>query len=180
MAYFWIENEKLEESGRLPQSAQPFVQAAPRLLPPQISELHRAFSQWSVLGFSPGTMRPNRIWLAPNATPVFLFANGRRPQPLMQMGLARELAAWLVLLDGYMETFVVVARARAQWTVDELAYALIFMTPAYLPSELTNGAIPVHQWQRTAQALATAVVDGPLVGAPTDRHWKEISRGVDE
>ncbi|MEZ4709670.1 MAG: hypothetical protein R3A44_20845 [Caldilineaceae bacterium] len=180
MAYFWIENANLQESGRLPKGAQPFAQAAPRLLPPQISALHQAFYQWGSLGFSPGAMRPARIWLASNSTPIFQFANGRRPQPLMQVGLARELAAWLVLLDGHMETFVVIARARALWTVDELAHALVFMTPAYLPPELTNVAIPVHQWQRTAQALATAVADGPLAGAPTDRHWKEISGEVEE
>ncbi|MCB9147280.1 MAG: hypothetical protein H6641_00850 [Caldilineaceae bacterium] len=180
MAYFWIENQNLQESGRLPQGAQPFAQVGPRLLPPQISALHQAFGQWGALGFSPGEIRAPRIWLTTSSTPVFQFANGRHPQRLMQVGLARELAAWLVLLDGYMETFVVIARARAHWNVDELAHALVFMTPAYLPPELTNGASAAHQWQRTAQALATAVADGPLAGAPSDQHWQEISRGVGE
>lgn len=173
MVYFWIENAQLRQAARLPGGAEPFLHAAPRLLPPQISTLHDAFHRWGALGLSPGLIRPNRIWLTPDATPLFGFSNGSRPAPLMQVGLGRELAAWLVLLDGHMETFVVVARARALWTVEELAHALIFLTPAYLPRELTAGNPATYRWERVARALAAAVVDGPLAGAPSDRHWRE-------
>ena len=43
------------------------------------------------------------------------------PAPIAHVGLAQELAAWLVMLDKWMETFVVIARARAVWNADELA-----------------------------------------------------------
>jgi hypothetical protein len=86
--------------------------------------------------------------------------------------LALDLAAWLVLLDKWMETFVVISRARATWTPLELAGALRFTTPPYLPAPLTTE--PPDNWTRVAHALSVAIVDGPLAGAPQDRHWQNV------
>ena len=58
---------------------------------------------------------------------------------------------------------MVVARARSVWPTGELAAALSFATPAFLPPALlTTGA---GHWQRVAQALARVVVEGALPSA---------------
>jgi hypothetical protein len=79
----------------------------------------------------------------------------------MQVGLAPSLAAWFVMLDKWMETYVVLARARTIWSVDELCSALTFLTPAFLPDKLV--AHPPNNWERVAQALAIVIADSPPV-----------------
>ncbi len=140
------------------------------LLPPVITNLHQNFQAWGALGYSPGPITPNRIWL--NADGALAFVRNCQPKPLLAIGPAPDLAAWLVLLDKWMETFVVVARARAVWNVPTLAGALSFMSPAFLPSALVM--YPPNNWTRVAHALAVALADRPLAGAPTDRHWHQV------
>ncbi len=110
----------------------------PQLLPPAISDLHSAFAAWGRAGWSPGPLTPVRVWVNAAGALAVEFLGDRRPVPLMQVGSAPDLAAWLVLLNKYMETFVVIARAREVWTVDELAGALGFLSPAYLPPKLVR------------------------------------------
>jgi hypothetical protein len=71
------------------------------------------------------------------------------------------------LLDKWMETFVIVARARQVWTPDELASAMTFVNPLWLPHALV--AQPPNNWERVIRVLATAVADGPLQGAETQQ-----------
>jgi hypothetical protein len=69
-----------------------------------------------------------------------------------------------------METYVVIARARTMWNLRELASALSFVTPACLPTRLV--AHPPNNWERVALALAMTIADGPIQGAPTNKHWQ--------
>jgi hypothetical protein len=171
MSFFYIADGTLTSTTALPPQAHPFTERARQLLPPQISTLHEGFQAWGGAGYSPGPIAPDRLWLTERNQLMVHSAKGSAPRPLMQTGLAADLAAWLVLLDKWMETFVVVARARAVWSVAELAGALTYTTPAYLPPALVK--IPPDNWQRVARALAIAVADGPLRGRPSDRHWQE-------
>ena len=131
------------------------------LLPPQISALHEAFARWGAAGVSPGPVSADRIWIGADGQLAVVFEPNAEPRPLGHVGLAQDLAAWLVLLDRQMETFVVIARARAVWTPAELAKALMFVTSSLLPPPPKGQATP-HNWPRVAQALAAAVADGPL------------------
>lgn len=163
----------MAETALPPEDYRPFATVAPTLLPPQITELHRQLAAWAGVGYSPGPVLPNRIWIGPDSGLAWYFANGTRPRRLTHIGLHPTLAAWLVLLDQVMETFVVVARARSIWSPAELAGAMPFLTPAFLPPALVAAA--PDQWRHLAIALASAVADGPLRGEPTNRHWQDGS-----
>jgi len=137
------------------------------LLPSQISRLHASFALWGDGGHAPGPVIPERVWIGENGDLAFHFEGDARPQPLGHVGLAADLAAWLVMLNSRMETFVVIARARTIWTPFELAQALMFATPSLLPPQLSaNGS-----WQQVAHALAAAVAAGPLADGSQDKHW---------
>jgi hypothetical protein len=168
--YYRIEDGKLQWTEQPPPATSPFDQLAPHLLPPAISALHTALYAWQQLQLLPGPVRPERVWVGIEGALAFTFLPGQRPVPLLSVGVAPVLAAWLVMLDQRIETFVVIARARAVWTPRELAGALTFTTPAYLPPELVARA--PDSWIRVARALAIAVADGPLQGGEShNRHW---------
>ncbi len=170
MSYFFIHDKTVAHTSLPPAGMAPFAQRTEQLLPPLITTLHRNFQAWGALGLSPGPVTADRIWFGVDGNLAFRFNRAAAPASLLQIGQAPELAAWLVLLDKWMETFVVIARARSIWTVGELAAALTFMTPAFLPARLV--AQPPDNWTRVAQALAIAVADGPLAGQSADRHWQ--------
>lgn len=161
----------LKQTGRPPADSRPLAEAAELLLPPLITALHHSFCLWQMAHLSPGPLTPARIWINPAGGLAVRFANGQRPQTLYPVAAQAGLAAWLVLLDKWVETFVVIARARSVWTTGELAGALSFTTPSLLPAALVQQ--PPDNWMRVAAALARAVADGPLPGLHTDRHWKE-------
>ncbi|MEZ4677895.1 MAG: hypothetical protein R2932_27125 [Caldilineaceae bacterium] len=119
---------------------------------------------------SPGPVVARRIYFNEQGQLAFHFLGNYRPAPLMQVGGAPDLAAWLVLLDKWMETYVILARARTVWSLAELTSALTFLTPAFLPDKLV--AHPPDNWERVAQALANSIADGPLGGSPINRHWQ--------
>src|SRR5690606_14802925 len=129
MNYFGITNGYLRRWPHPPLNMRLWAGNPPEFLPPLIGALHRNFAEWGKLGYSPGPILPERIWLGARGELAFSFAEGTSPQPALQVGIAPELAAWFVLLDNSMETFVVIARARATWPGEELARALIFLTP---------------------------------------------------
>jgi hypothetical protein len=170
MPYYYVQEARLVSAAQPPLGAERFASNVKRLLPPLVTALHRSFRGWGDAGFSPGAPLPERIWFGVDGQLAFHFDAASQPQPLLQVGAAPDLAAWLVLLDKYMETFVVIARARTVWSADELAGALTFTTPAFLPRALVKQW--PENWPRVASALAQAVADGALVGASQDRHWQ--------
>lgn len=170
MAFYSIVDGMLVSSAKPPDGAKPFNYQLRLLLPPLVTELHKSIRAWSVAGYSPGAILMRRIYFSESGVIAFRFLEDSRPQSIMAVGGAPVLAAWLVLLDMWMETFVVLARARAVWPIAELAAALPFVTPAYLPDKLA--AHPLYNWERVAQALALSLADGQLAGTPANRHWK--------
>ncbi len=176
--YYSIINGLPSPSVRPPTSTRPFAEQIPLLLPPQVGALHEAFRAWGQAGFSPGTLAPPRIWWGSSTDDAvdlaFYLDTNRPPRALSQSDTARDLAAWLVLLNRYVETFVVVARARAVWSPAELSGALSFATPAFLPAALGRLANGNDGWAQVAAALAVAVADGPLKGQPQNRHWSSL------
>lgn len=169
--YFAPDDQEQRSAAAGPPGSVSFLQATSWLLPPMVSHMHQSFHAWSKAGISPGPVLPERIRLSPEGIVAFRFRKGELPHPTSEAEQAANLAAWLVLLDKYVETFVVVARARAEWTVNELSHALTFVTPSLLPSEFL--ALPPNNWERVAKALALAIADGPLHGAPNNRHWSK-------
>lgn len=159
LTYMFIEDGRLRQSSAPPHASLRIDQASGRLLPSAISDLHRSFKAWGDAGLSPGPIVADRTWVSPGGALAFSFAEGNKPRPLAaNVAQAPDLAAWLVLLDKWMETFVVVARARTFWSPDELGDALSFTTPAFLPTALV--AQQPDNWQRVARALAAALADG--------------------
>ena len=171
MGYYFVEQQRLVYHEKPPAGAKPLKHNLALLLPPLVSELHASFHAWGRLGYSPGELSPHRVYLNAQGLVAFYFDDNTRPQPLPQVGVGPDLAAWLVLLDKWMETYVVIARARMTWNLQELASALSFVTPAFLPALLT--AHPPTNWERVAVAVALVVADGALHGTPTNQHWQQ-------
>ena len=178
MTYFSIDDGNLVASAKPPEGAKLFKHQLRLLLPPLVTELHRSIRAWSLAGYSPGPVWPRRIYFNEEGVVAFHFLDGARPNRVMAVGGAPALAAWLVLLDKWIETFVVLARARTVWTVAELTSALPFVAPAYLPERLV--AHPPNNWERVAQALALSIADGELKGTPTNRHWQPSATSTRE
>ena len=171
MGFYFVEQTRLVYADKPPLGMKPLKHNLALLLPPLIGKLHTSFRAWSIAGYSPGPIMPNRFYFNEQGHIAFEFDAPYRPLPLSQAGAGLDLAAWLVLLDKWMETYVIIARARTVWRLQELASALSFLTPAYLPIRLT--AHPPHDnWERVAVALAITLADGALHGAPTDQHWQ--------
>jgi hypothetical protein len=168
MSYYFIRDHALVSADQPPPGAQPLAQLGASLLPPIVTELHRSLQAWGTLDKRPGLLTAERTWATPDGTLVVYFEAGEAPYPLLHVGMALDIASWLVLLDKWMDTFVVVARARTVWTPNELAGAMIFVNPMWLPKALV--AQPPNNWLRVVQALAVAVADGPLQSKSTNRH----------
>ena len=176
MSYFSVVDGSLHHTMLPPDDAARLADGPVFLLPPLIGAAHAAFKAWGDAGWSPGPLTPAHVWLTPGGTLAVEFRGTARPAPILHVGVAPDLAAWLVMLCQSMEVFVVIARARAVWTPEELAGALTFMTPAYLPPALVRPAGAAGDtalWATVASALAQAVADGPLAGAHQDRHWQQ-------
>jgi hypothetical protein len=171
MPYYAIVRGQLASAMTPPPAAKPLKHQLKLLLPPLVTTLHQGLRAWSLAGFSPGPMLAQRVYLNEQGALAFHFLEGYQPLPLTAAGGAPDLAGWLVLLDKWVETFVVLARARTVWPLEDLVSALPFLTPAYLPAKLV--AHPPDNWEAVAQALATVVLDGPLQGVPTNRHWQQ-------
>ncbi|MCC6453649.1 MAG: hypothetical protein IT328_01775 [Caldilineaceae bacterium] len=165
MPNYFIRDHALVSTDQPPAGAQPLAQLGASLLPPIVTELHRSLQAWGTLGKRPGLLTAERTWATPDGTLIVYFEAGEAPYPLLHVGMALDIASWLVLLDKWMDTFVIVARARTVWTPNELAGAMIFVNPMWLPNALV--AQPPNNWLRVVQALAVALADGPLRGKPT-------------
>jgi len=170
MLYYFVEQERLLSSREPPSGVKPLKHSLGILQPSLVSELHRSFCTWGRLGFSPGSLSPNRVCCNEEGLVAFCYKGTDKPLPLLQIGAGPDLAAWLVLLDKWMETYVVIARARRVWNLHELASALSFVSPAFLPPTLV--AHPPDNWERVAVALSLALADGSLAESSTNRHWR--------
>jgi hypothetical protein len=168
--FYTIREHRLYPSAQPPAGTRPITALSRGLLPPVISTLHESLHEWGTMALSPGPITPDRIWCNADGALSFVFDDLASPGPLSHVGMAQELAAWFVLLDKWMETFVVIARARKIWSVQELAGALTFTSKPFLPAALVY--MPPDNWQRVAAALASAVGDGDLREArQSDKHW---------
>lgn len=151
--YVFIQNGHLQSSTRPPLGHLPFTHAQDILKPALLEPLHRSLHTWSEAGFSPGALAPGNVLVGPDGSLAILYDGARRPAPLTQLtGAAPDLAAWLVLLDKSLATDSVLTAAAAVWTHTELATALPFVTPAFLPEGLVR--YPPVNWVRVARALA--------------------------
>ncbi|NJN81001.1 MAG: hypothetical protein HC802_01065 [Caldilineaceae bacterium] len=124
MAYYFIDAGEVQTAAQPPASARQLGEDPTQLLPPLVTNLHEALRTWGEAGVSPGPITARSFWFQADGKIGFELV--QPPQPLTHVGLAPDLAAWLVLLDKSMETFVVIARARIVWSVEELGGALGF------------------------------------------------------
>lgn len=174
MTYYSVVNDVLNASSQPPTDGLLIVRGVKLLTPPLVTQLHRQMQAWAKAGFSPGPIEPQRVWINGQGALALAYDGDVRPRPITDhIGLAPDLAAWFVLLDKWMETYVVIARARTVWSVAELGAALPFISPVYLPPALVD--YPPNNWMRTARALATGIADGPLDGSSQDRYWQSHS-----
>lgn len=163
MRWYQIRNSNLVSFPQPPEDSRPILLAQEWFMPDFVSLAHASLHQWQAAGRSTGSITPGRLWIDPKGDLAIRFEKKLTPPERSAVGEHQGLAAWLVLLDTWMDTFVVVARARAIWNVEELAGTLPFVNPAFLPEEivrLTDG-----NWERVARGLAAAVADGPLRNA---------------
>jgi hypothetical protein len=162
MPYYFAQDDKLIATPQPPAGAQRLAYMAGSLLPPTITALHRSLHTWGTLGKRPGLLTADRVWATPDGMLLVYFEEGQAPYPSLHVGMAPDMATWFVLLDKWMETFVVVARARTVWTPSELISAMTFVNPLWLPQPLVLQ--PPRNWERVVRALASAVADAPLQG----------------
>lgn len=174
MGYYFVEQQRLVYSKAAPKGMKPLKHRLGILLPPLISELHASVHAWSQLGYSPGSLTTQRVYCNERGIVAFAFEDREKPRALPPVGVGPDLAAWLVLLDKWMETYVVIARARMTWRLPELASALSFLTPAFLPAKLVIH--PPDNWERVAVALSIALADGSFRGTPTNQYWRQKSQ----
>ncbi len=160
MSYYFVQDGQFVATEQPPAGAQRLAQLSSTLLPPAITALHRSLHAWGTLGKRPGLLTADRVWATPEGTLIVHFAEGQAPYPLLHIGMAPDMATWFVLLDKWMETFVVVARARTVWTPQELISAMTFVNPLWLPKPLV--VQPPINWLRVVRALASAAADGAL------------------
>lgn len=169
--FYAIRNHTVFSQPQPPAGLYPIAALHGDLLPPVVFKLHESLRAWGDLGLSPGTITPERIWCNAEGALAFTFEHGAAPRPLSHVGMAQELAAWLVLLDKWAAPFVAIAQARALWSAQELAGALTFTSPPFLPVALVY--MPPDNWARVAAALAEAVGAGAPAGSPhTGQHWQ--------
>lgn len=159
-SWYWYDDEsKLVASYTHPTGSRPIATAVEWLSPDLVSALHIQFSRWTAAKMSTGQMIPHRLWIDQGGSLAVRFPTGA-PEPLSEVGAGENLAQWLVLLSKWMEVHVVLARARTVWTVDEIAAALPFASPSFLPNSLVQ--FPPDNWDQVAQGMASIVSEGPL------------------
>lgn len=169
--YYSVQQGRICKENTIPVGCRPLTEIGANLLPPQITELHRSLRRWHDLNLSIGIVSPRRFWVTADDQLLIHFGGNSSPQTTTFVSNGKELAGWLLLLNHWMETFVVIARARTVWSVSELGAAIPFLSPAYLPQSLLT--LTADNWQSLATALATALADGDMAGEPTNRHWQK-------
>ena len=155
--WYWCDdNGELTESHGHPPKSRPIAAAVEWMGPELISDLHRSFARWTEARLSTGPVLPHRLWIDQSGLVAIRFATGA-PDRLPEVGAGEELAQWFVLLSKWMETYVVLARARGVWSTPALAAALPFLSPCMLPRPLAQ--LPPDNWEEVARGLAAIVLD---------------------
>jgi len=153
--WFDVNGEQIVSPSHPPQS-RPIAAAVEWIRPELISDLHKSFARWTEARLSTGPVLPHRLWIDQSGLVAVRIATGA-PGRLPEVGAGEELAQWFVLLTKWMETYVVLARARSVWSKPELAAALPFLSPCMLPRPLAQ--LPPDNWEEVARGLAAIVLD---------------------
>lgn len=162
MRFWMIEQGRLRRMVAMPQGMTPIVNVEPARLAGQIETLHRAMQQWAQIEISPGPLTAARVFVGGDGFVAFSADDESEPLPLMaHVGPSQDLAGWLVLLDKWVDQERVLQSARTVWSAQELAGALPFMTPAFLPAELVN--LPPQNCAEMARALSALLVQPPVL-----------------
>ncbi|MCB0116349.1 MAG: hypothetical protein KDD84_19760, partial [Caldilineaceae bacterium] len=139
--------------------SRPFMQTSPELSARDRLPLHRSFATWGQHQRSPGIVTPQRIWLGQDDNVIFRFENGDRPTMQSAVGAHAGLAAWLVLLDKFVETQTLLTEAAQIWPVNDMAGALAFVSSAFLPRPLLS--LAPNNWERVARSLSIHIANSP-------------------
>lgn len=164
--YRTLKGKAIWTTGAPPEGAQSILLASHAQLQSVLGALHRSLCVWGDVGLSPGYITPARVFVTAEGGVTFAFpekgdAEVIAPQPLAtNTGAARDLAGWLLLLDKFLATSVVLAEARKVWSSTELASALPFVAPIYQAAALVE--MPPVNSERVARALAESIVDHAL------------------
>jgi len=159
---FWIAGEGgLQRAASLPAGMVLWSQARPERLRVQLGAMHQSLRRWAELRLSPGPIVPARVHVGDQGQLAFSADDDGEPgRLLVNVGSSPDLAGWLVLLDKRLETESVLQTARSVWSTAEMAGALPFVTPAFLPRELV-ATLP-DNWLRVARGLAALVAEPVL------------------
>jgi len=158
--WYWCDDSgELIESLGHPPNSRPIAAAVEWIGPELITDLHRSFARWTEAQLSTGPILPHRLWIDQSGLVAIRFATGA-PDRLPEVGAGEELAQWFVLLSKWMETYVVLARARTVWSTPALAAALPFLSTCMLPRSLAQ--LPPDNWEEVARGLAAIVLDSAL------------------
>lgn len=161
MRFWMIAQGRLRRMVAMPQGMTPIVNIPPEQLAAEIGLLHLALQEWMRQQLSPGPLVAARVFVGAGGQLAFSADDESEPQPLMvHVGPSLDLAGWLLLLDKWVETERVLQSARAVWSAQELAGALPFMTPAFLPAELVN--LPPQNAATLARAVSALLVQASV------------------
>jgi hypothetical protein len=152
--YFTPANDLMATESPPPESKS-FAMATHWIAPSTLEPLHRSFAAWGAAHRSPGLVTPERIWLTTMGTVAFHFERNAQPAPQSTVGAHAGMAAWLVLLAKYTEMSAVIESAGKVWSINDLAGALAFTTPALLPQNVLT--LSPNNWESVARALAADI-----------------------
>lgn len=165
--FYSVQDGKLIRSLGIAQGMMPIAQAQNCLTPSLVKTLHRSFKEWEAVPLSPGPILPQSVFIdTTGALAIHAPTEAGLLPKMSNTGLAQDLAAWLVLLDKWVSTDVVVGSAAEVWSVDALAQALPFITPAFLPRGMMKW--PPANSERVARAVARVAAASPAAPAPVE------------
>lgn len=157
MRYWMIDQGRLRHMVVLPPGMTLFTETPVAQLEAAAEPMHRNLRAWAEERCTPGPLTPDRVYVGAAGQVAFGVPDDAEPAPLMvNVGASPDLAGWLVLLDKRMATAALLESARRVWSPADLAGALPFVTPAFLPPALV--LTPPDNWVRVARALAALLV----------------------
>jgi hypothetical protein len=163
MLYVTVDQGRVSRKMAPPDGSVPIHQAGMMLDEALVTALCVKMRAWGDAGLSPGAITPQRVHVGLDGALAFEFVERTGPSAVpSNVGASPDLAGWMVLLDKWVETAAVVASALKVWSTGELAGALPFVTPAFLPDALV--VWPPVNWARVARALADVAASDEMAG----------------